>query len=198
MLMPDASNPRGYFEDVEFMKINIRMLYDSGKDILNKPILRPPTTDDLEAFEELVLERNSKHDIWGMKDPRFILTLEHFLPILERHCDVRKITTRRNREAIHASLFKRDEPHGLSSKECWDTIGLYHSALGKMSAGWGGPWIVVNYDDLVDQPWAEVSRIFNFIGDYSIPVWQSEWRVKKAASHIDPALRHWRTDGNSS
>jgi hypothetical protein len=74
-LMPAAPgiNERGFFEDLEFVRLHEAML--EGRTGLAAP---DPSPDLAAAYEELVASRRKRH-LWGVKDPRLCFLLPQLL-----------------------------------------------------------------------------------------------------------------------
>ncbi|NCC30914.1 MAG: hypothetical protein EOM24_02695 [Chloroflexia bacterium] len=81
-IRPDISNSRGYFEDLDFVRLHARHLrriqrFSAGWKITPKSFLQF-TADETECAAYLVQERSSIHAAWGWKDPRTTLFLMHW------------------------------------------------------------------------------------------------------------------------
>lgn len=104
-LEADEGNPHGYWEDGEFLDINKRLLKRAGGDWRN-----PPSVNDIEKLKkdkevskvcrQLV---NSRHGVWGWKDPRTCLTLPVWWQFLDRH-DTRILMVKRHKGDVLQSL----------------------------------------------------------------------------------------------
>jgi len=75
MLLPSKDNPKGYFEDIDFFNLNVRILRFMGLAWFSLPpeerivSLTPVFEGRIKSLVE------SKGGIWGWKDPRTALTL---------------------------------------------------------------------------------------------------------------------------
>jgi hypothetical protein len=86
----DSGNPKGYFEDKEFVNLNKYILVKAGGDWCHPPrekrILALRKNDWVQGqIRELVKTRNQQHKLWGWKDPRTVLTIRLYLPYLPEH-----------------------------------------------------------------------------------------------------------------
>ena len=78
----DTGNPKGYWEDKDFLDLNKMILNDVGGSWKN-----PPTESAIlknrsayaDEIEKLVKKRE-QYPLWGWKDPRTTLTIKLFLP----------------------------------------------------------------------------------------------------------------------
>jgi hypothetical protein len=92
LLAPDANNPRGYFEDVDFYELHLRMLHACTRQ--DDPGFRDWGWTESEWFDrdrlpefrvaarELVEKRRGSPGPWGWKDPRTALLLDFWHEIL--------------------------------------------------------------------------------------------------------------------
>ena len=77
-------NPKGHFENEEFIELNDRILAEAGGSWDNPPseeaILK--AGEKLKDEIKVVVDRN-KGRLWGWKDPRTTLTIKCYLPYIE-------------------------------------------------------------------------------------------------------------------
>ncbi len=80
----DGGNPRGYFEDLEYLHFHQDILRRQGLTALvsDSAALLPPSPRDARRARAL-LERRRGHDLWGFKDPRASLFLHFWHKLLE-------------------------------------------------------------------------------------------------------------------
>ena len=93
LLPADKSNPRGYFEDVDFLQFQRTMLSESclpndgghpdwgwtESEQLNKKIFK----DFRPAASEMIASQSKNRKLWGWKDPRTTLLLDFWDSLLE-------------------------------------------------------------------------------------------------------------------
>ena len=86
----DELNPKGYYEDIEFVNLNKYLLKLAGGDWYNIPpewkilkLANEPRPASL--IKKLVQKRVRMYDRWGFKDPRTCLTIRLYLPYLPEH-----------------------------------------------------------------------------------------------------------------
>lgn len=96
LLLPNAGNPKGYYESKQFITMNERILAAAGGDWCHPPseaAIQNCSYAFAEEIAELVRSRNeeskstysidsSEDRLWGWKDPRTTLTAEVWLPHL--------------------------------------------------------------------------------------------------------------------
>jgi len=102
-----GSNPRGHWEDVEFLSLNERILKAAGGSWIY-----PPSPEKIKALgdrftkeiRELV-ERKSRRPKWGWKDPRNSVTYPLYSSYIP---SARFVVVHRSRRAIIDSLTRRN------------------------------------------------------------------------------------------
>ncbi len=103
---PGLGNPRGHFEDSDFLDLHEEMLAAKGESCFSiGPDFEPPAdVRFVDRARELVAERQS-NDVWGWKDPRTTLFLEfwdHVVP------DARYLFLYRPPVDVALSLWRRN------------------------------------------------------------------------------------------
>jgi hypothetical protein len=85
LLAANWGNPRGYFEDLDFLHLHDRMLsrYGQGVYVQDLSLLGPAHGEDRQQAQQLVSERSSQ-DLWGWKDPRTTLFLSFWEELLDQ------------------------------------------------------------------------------------------------------------------
>jgi hypothetical protein len=89
-IRPDVSNPRGYFEDLDFVRLHAAHLrrvraFSAGWKVTPKDFLQF-TADEAVCATRLVHDRNIAHPAWGWKDPRttlFLMNWKELIPSLK-------------------------------------------------------------------------------------------------------------------
>lgn len=108
LLHADQSNPKGHFENVDYVSINNLILHLNGGSWRNPPqnkILQ--ISNHLEEQIQAFLSTHVK-PVWGLKDPRSLLTLEIWKPYLDKASSVTYIFVHRPFEASVCSLARRN------------------------------------------------------------------------------------------
>lgn len=89
LLKPRPCNPKGFFEERTFVKLNDRILTAAGGSWDNPParesILQQTQFDaEIKTLVQTAIAKATKkgYEFWGWKDPRSALTIELFLPHL--------------------------------------------------------------------------------------------------------------------
>lgn len=125
-LSSHASNPHGHFEDVDFIRLNMKILRLAGGSWAD-----PPSEEAILSLQgkidhqiKALLDKKFKNSqFFGWKDPRTTLTIKLYLPYLE---NPHFITCFRNPKETAKSLSKRD---GFSMDFCINLVNEYNSRL---------------------------------------------------------------------
>jgi hypothetical protein len=106
----NASNKCGYWEDIDFVYINDKLLSTAGGSWDN-----PPTEKDILEAGDLnkslihdFIESKERYPLWGWKDPRTVLTIKCYMPYLS---NPHFIACYRKPAEVAASLWQRDGMH---------------------------------------------------------------------------------------
>ncbi len=161
-LMPaSADNPRGYWEDLEVVAINERVLAALSKD------WRSPKALDAEQWhsaalepiaseaEQLLKSRLEQYPQWGCKDPRMCMLLPFWQPIFRRlELAESYIVALRDPRAVADSLEARGRMVPELSYLLW--LEHLHAALTDTV---GKPRVLVEYDEVLRHPREQLYRL---------------------------------------
>jgi len=168
LLAPGADNPTGFWEDLDCLSINERLLghlgsaYDAfGFDwsLLGKS---DPVIDDLKlSAVQVVRGRIGEYpSTWGFKDPRTSRLLPFWRSVMDASkCEGRYVVALRNPLSVALSLEKRNQIP--IEKGLW--LWLHHMIPAVLDSA-GSPRLVVDYDALIDQPVRQIQRLASHIG----------------------------------
>jgi len=172
----NSSNPRGHWEDVEGLRINDRILHESGGSWK-----RPPATIRTGILSKFLMRRflwrNTRcgaPTVW--KDPRTVLTLPVWRPLLRRPIYIGAF---RRAESVAASLEKRGDLSADAGLVLWLEYNRRILAFAEEE-----PVVMINFDGGPEQLTAKVNQIAVAAG---LPGTEE--------SSFDPALR--RSDRGS-
>lgn len=158
---PALDNEKGHWEHKEIALINETIFSRYGGSWHKPPILpagweSSPALDDLRnAARKLIQEQFADTPLWGWKDPRTCLTLQFWQQLVS---NVHYILCLRNPVDVARSLAKRD---GFSSEKSFQLWFAHVSAALKSTEG--KPCLTVFYEDMIDNPAEELSRIAQFL-----------------------------------
>lgn len=127
-LSGDNLNPKGYFEDLDFLNLNKYLLAVSGGDWRHIPAYEKimalkNNKRACQLIQGLVSKRTQKYDMWGWKDPRTVLTIELFLPYLP---ETYIFSSFRNPGSIAGSLARG---HNISGNDAYAMAIEYNKRL---------------------------------------------------------------------
>lgn len=161
-LIPAApDNPKGFFEDADLLRINVRLLRatKSGWD-------RPPRLGSKlarlssgqlgdEARRALTLKLRDD-EMLAIKDPRLCVLLDFWRPVIAAVVDdASSVIVFRHPLSVAASLAVRDHIAETQAVDMWQRYTL--EACNGIDPRW--PTVVVEYDAMLARPISELSRL---------------------------------------
>ncbi len=180
LLGPAPSNPKGHFEDTEFLRLNEQVVGN-----WQQPHVAP-TPEQILTYKRLAEQREG---VWGAKDPRWCFTATLLIPHLRRFVIV---NVERDPWAQAQSLARRD---GLLLSEARRIIENYIAARARV-LDWvrqqypGVAMHNVHYEMLASRTEDEVANLAEFLTEHTglaIPARKQQAAIK----FIDPGLRHY-------
>jgi len=166
------ANPRGTFEDEEFLGIQ-----------LDREDCREADQKSMLCYAQAIRNRNRRFAVWGVKEPRLAFILEHLLPFFE---DVRFVFVVRDVAATKRSYDKWEKevdapPIDEQIRElsrCVELIDGQYDRIG------------VHYEKLLKDPRGVIGRLAQFVYD-GLDIMPTEWSILRAVRSIDPGMRHF-------
>jgi len=193
---PDALNPRGYYEDCRWKRINNAIV---GRRYEVKEIARigEPYTRQYQAL----IQQRSKLPVWGFKDPRACFILQHIIPLLKvAHVETRIVAVERDRSAVLMSLIRHSRlayrgRFEMSEDEARALLDEWQAAYERRLEETSAPIFYVNYDELLHEPTARAGALtaFCFSGLDHVP---SEEQITSALEWLAPELNHYADNGD--
>jgi len=158
-------NPKGHFENRDFVEMNVKILGATG----GKWSI-PPSREEILAWKDEVApqikELIAKHEkeVWGWKDPRNTITLELYLPHLK---NPHLLICYRDTDDIVASLqnrereiFDKDIPKGWAV----NLVSTYNGRIAETIADYPDtPKMNIRYDDVVTHPKENIRKMVEFL-----------------------------------
>lgn len=141
---PAVTNPKGFFEDLEFKRLFNMMSNKKNPDGLLSVLCRI---------------REAEHPLWGVKDPQLCAYLHRMLPHLKEH---KVISTLRPKEDIASSLSRA--ALGTSEMQYMPLVEYYLQKKDESLAVYDGPVLEVDLGKLRADASGEVARIAEFVG----------------------------------
>jgi len=198
-LMPGSSdNPKGFFEDLDVMAINLDLLAELGCnwDSVLIPDWQTLSEDRqyyyLQKAAALVRERFGTVKLWGFKDPRVTRLISFWCKVLDMvGCQPVLVASNRHPLSVAASLAKRDQMPRGQALALWI---IHQSIVLETLSQQGG--LVVDYDLLLENPGLQLHRLSHFL---AIPVSPgSQEEIDFTKQFLDISLRHsqYQRDGS--
>jgi len=155
------SNPLGHYENIDFIKMDDKILKKAGGTWDNPPeisdILRLTSDKKLMSEIEKVVRRN-EDVIWGWKVPTTSLTIELYLPFLT---NPHFIVCYRDPEAIARSLKERDDMDREKALQLTDyyirSIKEFFKRHPELK------YIEIQYEELIENPKEIIYRLIDFL-----------------------------------
>jgi hypothetical protein len=187
LLGAHPSNPKGHFEDKEFVLFNDYLV---GK--WDEPNLVLPEMEGFARvkYQKMISDRDKKRNIWGVKDPRLCITARYFLDLLY---DPIIVETVRNDEAVEQSLMRRE---GWGPGNAERVRGIYNSEKEEtlqMAKELEIPTHTISYEYMLDHPRVGVGQLWDFVyGDFppNDNVKDKDKWLVDLVEFIDPSLNH--------
>ena len=187
-LMPaDASNEKGYWEDLDFYALNQEMLVSTGRDW---HYLKPLDDREIallhksyfERASRLLKEKSESTDLLGVKDPRFSLLLAFWNKVFEGYgIEASYVIAIRHPLSVAASL---EVSHRLPrEKSCW--LWISH-ILGCLANTEKCRRIIVDFDELLRNPTIQIGRLADAL---HLDIREDRLRAFQE-SFLDPSLNH--------
>jgi hypothetical protein len=155
------NNPRGYFENRLFVRLNDKLLAMARGTWDHPP--KPERMLALMHNERLCRDvaqavRSQEDRVWGWKDPRTTLTIDLYLPFLR---NPRFVICRRDKLAVAKSLMSRNQ---MEIAEGIELADRYEMRIREFEQRAGLPMLSVQFETLVEKPQSEIGRILSFVG----------------------------------
>tara|TARA_B100000029_G_scaffold179367_1_gene176910 strand:+ start:194 stop:928 length:735 start_codon:yes stop_codon:yes gene_type:complete len=163
---PLPQNPKGFYENFDFRKINDKMLKKAGYTVKSyeTEIPEPIVSDRLKkSMIKMVNKYESDFDDWGWKDPRTCVTMPQWLDVfLENGIKdkIKIIFVTRKAIAVARSLKKRNElplDHGLNLWKSYTERAFdfcQHTEL---------PTFYMSFEGLLESPEIHCEKLFDFL-----------------------------------
>jgi hypothetical protein len=162
LLPAHVTNEKGFFEDVEFVKLHEAALTEAGqpKDGWTDHIFEK-IPQQLEAQADKLIATNDSHDPWGWKDPRTCLFLNYWAKKLPA---ANFVFIFRPPWEVADSLYRRgDEAMMKDPKLAFAVWQAYNNAILSFCESYPQRTLLVSIDEVVASPSAliqEVNRKF--------------------------------------
>jgi len=163
---PLIQNPKGFYENYEFRKINDAILNNSGYDVesLKSEIPKIKLNDKIRRkMSKIIKEYCSKYSIWGWKDPRTCLTIMEWFKMIEDlnlENQVKIVFVSRRAISVARSLKKRNNlslDMGLSLWESYSSSALQFCKTVNI------PIFYCSFENILESPQSVCIPLFEFL-----------------------------------
>jgi len=166
---PSPSNPKGDFEDDDFRELN-RAIYDTAR--AGSGYWTPPYFQEIQEVEPefsdrvknlVSKKREASGSIWGWKNPWNVLTIPLYIPHLENPYI---ITVFRDPMSVARSAVRHTEKYEKVPLDEAErvTVGYFKALRSFVNKYRDYPICKVVFEDIMQNPEREVSRISSFLG----------------------------------
>jgi hypothetical protein len=165
LLPATRNNPKGHFENANFVNLNQEILRSVRSTWNNPPsrerILRATIP---EAKIRTFIEKNMK-SVWGLKDPRTLLTFEFWKPYFEEVAEIYYVFVHRPFDASVRSLAYRDK-NGIGNASQILTPYLKNLYHYRHTYGLPSEYIIdIHYLELLKNPEPFIQELNEKIGN---------------------------------
>jgi hypothetical protein len=187
LVPPSRKNPKGYWESMSLVALNIRILEAVGSDFSCPALLAPGWEND----DRLSKLRRDAPDAfraayprspWVWKDPRTCLTFRFWRAVLDAD-PVVVLVNRNPLEIVASSARTRGEERRIYMLAMWERY--LREALSQIE---GLPVFVVDYADVLASPLEFSERTRLFLEAAGVPVCAAD--ETEVVAFVDSGLRH--------
>lgn len=179
---PAPENPKGFYENVRFRRVNDMILADNEYWVKTFSPMVPDQIQlkprHIDIMKQLIYEYNDKYENWGFKDPRTCLTYAAWAFVFkELDLKFKTILSYRKFDAIVKSMTTRGNA-GPNIDLMALTREYYKCFLKHLVSSHPNKITIVKFDDLIHRTQAVAKKLSNVL-NYKI----------KDLSFIDPKLK---------
>lgn len=162
---PDENNPRGYYEDLRWQRVN-KDLAGHGYQTQRVWMLPKRHRDKYEALAG----ECSQQPVWGLKGPRMAFTFQYIHPIVSTVAEVRVVWVQRERQAVVSSLLTHSRQayrgkFALTRRKANDILARWNESLCAGLETFDGPVLEVDYSAFLVDPRSELGELAYFVFD---------------------------------
>ena len=164
---PSPENPKGFYENFMFRKINDMLLKTRGYkvksfslDISQTQYL--PNVRIKKRMKKVITSYNEKYEVWGFKDPRTCLTIGTWFEVFDNSDNVKVINIVRDVNEIAVSMIKRGDQGGL--RKFKKLAIMYQDNFEKGVKD--HEFLKIDFKDLISETKSTVTIIEDYLGLY--------------------------------
>ena len=180
---PLKQNPKGFYENYDYRKLNDQLLNSSGYDAKSYiPQIPEIQTNDIlsNKMKKIIEESNLLYSDWGWKDPRTCLTAFHWANVITSlglGNRLKVIFMARRASHVSRSLNKRNNLSIDQGLELWKS---YTERALRFCDETNFPTYYCSFEQLLDNPVSVCNSLFDFIG--------RSWDPEIVEKFIDPSI----------
>jgi hypothetical protein len=185
LLDADYSNPKGHFENIDFLKINEKILDSVGAKWSTPPSREPVIASNFPKSEIRSFLLAQVKPIWGLKDPRTTLTFDIWKSHLEEIADVTYVFVWRSLEESIHSLAHRHK-YDLETARAiltsyLDNLKSFREQLERENKD----IVDIHFNNLLDRP-------EDFIKEINLRINQNpDYNLELIKKFLDKQLKHF-------
>ena len=163
---PLPQNPKGFYENYDFRKINDTILQESDYNTKHYNT-RIPILDLSKNIKKKMIKTvenyDSKFENWGWKDPRTCLTISNWIEVFKEVDLIEKVNiifVSRKSLSVARSLKKRNAIPLLQGVNLWK---VYTQRVINFCELSNIPTLYLSFEKILKKPVSECEKIFNFL-----------------------------------
>ena len=161
---PLPQNPKGFYENYDFRKINDTILTHSGYKVKDyKTIIPIPKVLKRAKMIKTIQKYESIYEHWGWKDPRTCLTISNWIVILKELELIKKlkiIFVSRSALSVARSLEKRNALPLKDGVRLWE---IYTERAINFCESHNTPTIYLSFEKILKNPSRQCKKLFKFL-----------------------------------
>ena len=163
---PLPQNPKGFYENYDFRKINDTILQESDyntKHYKTRIPIPEPSKSIKGKMIKTVGSYESKFKNWGWKDPRTCLTISNWIEVFKEVDLIEKVNiifVSRKSLSVARSLKKRNAIPLLQGVNLWKVYTERAISFCELS---NIPTLYLSFEKILKEPLSECEKIFNFL-----------------------------------
>lgn len=176
LLPPNNNNPKGFFEELQFIELHEKMIGHWMNPILN--------FQNFQNEYHTLVNKFCRKQFWGVKDPRMCFIFPFFKKIANKKCEILVLNVLR---PIHESVASLQVRHSeLSNPHLYNICKIYDDAK-QESLNLLKPKNILNieFSSIVTKPLFEIVKMAKFLNIDLTTNKLNELRI-----FIDPKLKH--------
>ena len=163
---PLPQNPKGFYENYDFRKINDIILQESDyntKHYKTRIPIPEPSKNIRGKMIKIVRKYESKFKNWGWKDPRTCLTISNWIEVFKEVDLIEKVNiifVSRKSLSVARSLKKRNAIPLLQGVNLWK---IYTERAINFCESSNIPTLYLSFEKILKNPVSECEKIFKFL-----------------------------------